>query len=525
MEASPFMTKTCSPSQSFLALFLSAVLVVGMVPSAAFAQTGNNDESAQVPGASGAGVASASSAAGATSSDELQDAIAQAAEAAANEAETAPFSLAEISVSNKEYTGKTQKPKPVVTFAGLTLEEGVHYEVVEYKNNLIPGTATVTVRGIGLFSGTQKATFKIVRSAGNRIALPGKWVKTSKGYRYKYSHNGKYATSTWLQTGSKTYRMSSKGYRLTGLRTISGKTYYFDSAGLMKTGWKTVGSARYRFDSKTGAAKTGVFTVGDKTYVASSTGKLKKSTLVKLSSGKYAFTDSSGATTTKGLGVKNGKYTLVYKGKVVTGWAQVGKYTYYFNPAKKGAMVTGFKTIDGETYYFDKKSGVKKTNTAIANDDGTYAWIDSHGVEDREAGVAKVLAFAQKLVDNKTPYTYAGDLKNGRGTDCSGLVYYSYAAAKVTLSRSSYTQQKEGAHVYKGVVTSYKRAFANAKPGDLVFSNFKNGKSNHVALYAGKVGSTYYVYEARVPGEPAAYRSISSTVKTGDYIIIRRIFA
>ena len=75
-----------------------------------------------------------------------------------------PASLSSASVtglSTQIYTGKFLTPKPTVTLAGKTLREGTDYTLT-YKNNLEPGTATVTVTGKGNYAGTKAATFKIV---------------------------------------------------------------------------------------------------------------------------------------------------------------------------------------------------------------------------------------------------------------------------------------------------------------------------------------------------------------------------
>jgi len=47
-----------------------------------------------------------------------------------------------------------------VTYGGLTLEEGTDYEV-SYTDNTAPGTATITLTGIGSYTGTRTVTFEI----------------------------------------------------------------------------------------------------------------------------------------------------------------------------------------------------------------------------------------------------------------------------------------------------------------------------------------------------------------------------
>ena len=75
-----------------------------------------------------------------------------------------PKSIANASVTagSVVYAGAPATPKPVVTLDGATLKEGVDYEVSGYSGNGAAGTATVTVRGKGNYSGTASGTFQIV---------------------------------------------------------------------------------------------------------------------------------------------------------------------------------------------------------------------------------------------------------------------------------------------------------------------------------------------------------------------------
>ena len=70
-----------------------------------------------------------------------------------------------LSRTTMKYTGKALKPtvtvKAKVDGKLVTLTKGTDYTVT-YTDNIEAGTATVTVKGIGHFTGTQKVTFKIV---------------------------------------------------------------------------------------------------------------------------------------------------------------------------------------------------------------------------------------------------------------------------------------------------------------------------------------------------------------------------
>ncbi len=71
------------------------------------------------------------------------------------------LSAAEISLSGTyTYTGEAIEPTVEVTFLDKALESGTDY-TVEYSNNVNAGTATVTVLGIGKYSGAKTAEFEI----------------------------------------------------------------------------------------------------------------------------------------------------------------------------------------------------------------------------------------------------------------------------------------------------------------------------------------------------------------------------
>lgn len=65
-------------------------------------------------------------------------------------------------VGAQTYTGSPLTPEPVVTMGGKRLTRGIDYEL-SYRNNVDPGTATITVSGRGLYRGSKTVTFSIVR--------------------------------------------------------------------------------------------------------------------------------------------------------------------------------------------------------------------------------------------------------------------------------------------------------------------------------------------------------------------------
>jgi len=101
-----------------------------------------------------------------------------------------------------------------------------------------------------------------------------------------------------------------------------------------------------------------------------------------------------------------------------------------------------------------------------------------------------------------TPYVWGA---NGpKNFDCSGFVKYVYAHFGVSISRTTYTQIKEGSYVSK----------ENLKPGDLIFfGTFSN--PYHVAMY---VGNNSYIHAPRT-GDVVKISALTRS----DYLTARRI--
>jgi cell wall-associated NlpC family hydrolase len=109
------------------------------------------------------------------------------------------------------------------------------------------------------------------------------------------------------------------------------------------------------------------------------------------------------------------------------------------------------------------------------------------------------------------PYIWGGGNTNGPtegGFDCSGLTQWAVAQAtggQVLLPRTTYDQIHAGHTVNP----------TNARPGDLIFSNFSApGVPEHVQIYAGDGR----VIEAQQTGTPVKY----SRAPSGD-IVVRRV--
>ena len=112
---------------------------------------------------------------------------------------------AEISgLEDKTYSGSAIKQNLTLRYAGKTLKENTDYTLT-YKNNINPGTATVTIKGQGNFKDTVTRSFSITELTLNSGGFAG-ILYPSNGATYKVGDtievyiNGKYETPYYQST-------------------------------------------------------------------------------------------------------------------------------------------------------------------------------------------------------------------------------------------------------------------------------------------------------------------------------------
>lgn len=137
----------------------------------------------------------------------------------------AKASIAGVSLSYG-YSGKAYEPVMTVKVDGETLSEGVDYTVA-YKNNIDPGTATITLTGIGKYTDTRIKTFEIVDCASK--------IEDGKTYQLIPKNNSKTAVCSFsgrMVINTKVYitdRSSSEAMRFKAVKNPDG-TWKFINA-------------------------------------------------------------------------------------------------------------------------------------------------------------------------------------------------------------------------------------------------------------------------------------------------------
>lgn len=149
-----------------------------------------------------------------------------------------------ISADSYAYTGKYIKPSPTVMYDGKKLKKGTDY-TVSYSNNKKIGTATVTVTGIGDYSGEETLEFKIIPKKVSIASVKSKakksltvrWKKNPQatGYQVQWRKSSKFSSSLSKKvkgadaTSTTIKKLSSKRkyyVRVRAYKVVNGKTYY-----------------------------------------------------------------------------------------------------------------------------------------------------------------------------------------------------------------------------------------------------------------------------------------------------------
>ena len=205
-----------------------------------------------------------------------------------------------LSTSTYAYDGKAKKPGVTVKLNGKTLKNGTDYSVT-YSNNTKVGTAKVTIKGKGNYSGSVSKTYSIKNNfkkatvsgistkafTGKNITQSitvkynGKTLKNGTDYTVSYSNNKKIGTATVKITGkgsytgtvTKTFKINPAKQEIQKL-TAKSKAFFVD--------WAQKGSAtgyeiQYATNSKFTRAKKVTITNNktDKTTVSKLSGKKK----------------------------------------------------------------------------------------------------------------------------------------------------------------------------------------------------------------------------------------------------------
>ncbi|MDO4308053.1 MAG: leucine-rich repeat protein [Eubacteriales bacterium] len=266
--------------------------------------------------------------------------------------------IASCSVSvaaSKTCTGKALKPAVKVSKGKQVLVSGRDY-TVKYKNNVDPGTATVTVTGKGNYEGTVSKAFKITLAAPKLVSA------ASASYRS--------VKVTWKKVpGAKSYTIYYKGNTAKSWKKlksgITGTSYKHTSS----TSFPLVTGKKYAYTVKAVNGKT--ISSCDKTGKSA----IPSLTAVKLGTVKSAAYNKLKITWSKAAGA-SGYYVYRKSGNT---WKKVGSTTGT-SFTHTGSSKFPIKT--GTTYTYTVKA-YRKTGKTVATGSCSRTGIKGKTVPDK----------------------------------------------------------------------------------------------------------------------------------------------
>lgn len=264
------------------------------------------------------------------------------------------------------YTGKPLTPKPTVKHGKTVLVEGTDYALT-YANNTKVGTATITVKGKGNYSGSRKVTFAIIEKP--KLAGPAK-VYAASTTTYTVT-NGSIAIKS--RSGAADAQVSGKkliagkkaGSVVLSLRDSKGREYATKTVNIVNvSGYWVLASAAgtsYVIDIAGGSLVN-----GGNVQVYTSNGSLAQKFVINLNSDS-TYTIKS-AKTGKVLDVANGSAAdganiQQYKsnGSNAQKWTLLmdanGKVTFVNKASGKALDIAGGKAGNGKSVQQYKSNG------------------------------------------------------------------------------------------------------------------------------------------------------------------------
>lgn len=163
-------------------------------------------------------------------------------------------------IPSQTYTGSAITPTVTLTYDGATLTEGTDYTVA-YSNNVGPGTATVTITGIGGYAGSTSLTFMIVEPPIATVPMYRLYNRWSGEHLFTtdYSEYSYLGSIGWTQEGVAWYAPASGGTPVWRLyNPYSGDHLYTGSASeytyLGSIGWRQEGESFRSADASSDGA-------------------------------------------------------------------------------------------------------------------------------------------------------------------------------------------------------------------------------------------------------------------------------
>ena len=303
-------------------------------------------------------------------------------------------------VADQTYTGSLIAPNVTVTCNDVELVKDTDY-TVSYSNNKNVGTATISITGIGDYTGTIKKNFNIVARGisdttigsipnqtytGNSIsALPvitynGATLTKGTDYTLTYSNNVNVGTGTvtikgqgnFKGTTSKTFSISARAMSDTSVANVSSQTYTGNSISPLPT--ITYNNKTLKKDTDYTLSYSNNTNAGTATITITGKGNFTGTTSKTFSISARAMSDTSVANISSQTYTGNGISplpTITYNNKTLKKDTDYTlSYSDNINAGTATITITGkgnFTGMTSTTFIITQKSAEKLNISEIAN--------------------------------------------------------------------------------------------------------------------------------------------------------------
>ena len=237
----------------------------------------------------------------------------------------------------------------------------------------------------------------------------GYWDTDSQGNQYYYEGGQKVKGEKKI--GLNWYYFDPKtGAMRTGIVNLGEKTVYYASNGQMQYGEQKIGGSWYYFKPGTGAMQTGIVDLGEKTVYYAPNGQMQYGEQ-RINDSWYYFKPGTGAMQ---IGIVDlGEKTVYYasNGQMQYGEQRINGSWYYFKPGT-GAMQTGIVDLGEKTVYYAPNGQIQYGEQKI---DGSWYYF--------KPGTGAMQIGFVDLENKRAYYDYTGKMVYGERV-ISGHYYY-----------------------------------------------------------------------------------------------------
>ncbi|MCG5644949.1 YDG domain-containing protein [Flavobacteriaceae bacterium LSUCC0859] len=283
-------------------------------------------------------------------------------------------------IPDRVYSGLAQTVSPTVTFNSQTLVEGTDY-TVSFTNNLNVGTASLTLTGIGGYTGTKSAAFNIIAKTLTITAVDKTKVYDSSVFTptdYTVTYDG-------FENGeTKSVLSGTITYTGTAVAATASGTYVITPGGLTSSNYSITYVSGELSITQRNISETSIAAIADLVYTGaaqtvSPTVTFNSQTLVEGTDYTTSFTGNTNAGTASitltGIGnytgTKTQGFTITSKTLTITAADKTKVYdSAVYTPTDYTVTYDGFVGVEDESVL---SGTLTFTGTALtATNSGTY---------------------------------------------------------------------------------------------------------------------------------------------------------